>query len=363
MKLSLFNYHLPKKYIAQKPVSPRDHSRLLILDRNSGKIAHHRFYEIEKFLKPGDVLVMNNSKVIPARLWGRKETGGKIEVLLLNKIFNQVWEVLIGGKGRKEGLKVKFSKKLKGKIIQKLPDGIWQMRFSIGGEKFKTILQKIGEVPTPPYIKQKSNLKKYQTIYAQKEGSVAAPTAGFHFTKKLINRLKKRRVQFEYITLHVGYGTFQPVKEENIKKHKMYPEFVEVKKGVIQRLQKAKKEGRRIVAIGTTSVRVLETVMGNRRASAQWRQKIGVVAPIYTNDFKGWINLYIYPGYKFKFIDALITNFHLPKSTLLMLVSAFAKAPADRSAFAGRTKILKAYEIAKRKKYRFYSFGDAMLIT
>ena len=342
MKLKLFDYQLPKKYIAQKPVTPRDHSRLLVLDRKSGKITHWRFYEIEKFLNPGDILVMNNSRVIPARLWGRKETGGKMEVLLLNKISNQVWKVLIGGKGRKKGLKVLFPKNLKGKVIKKLPDGIWQMKFNAGGLRFKNIVNQIGEAPTPPYIRQKSDLKKYQTVYAQKEGSVAAPTAGFHFAKSLMNKLEKEGIQIEYITLHVGYGTFQPVKEENIQEHKMYPEFVEVKKEVIQRIQQAKKEGRRIVAVGTTSVRVLETVLGRPRINSR--------LPL--RNVRKWINLFIYPGYKFKSVDALITNFHLPKSTLLMLVSAFA----------GRTKILKAYETAKRNKYRFYSFGDAMLI-
>ncbi|PIY96158.1 MAG: tRNA preQ1(34) S-adenosylmethionine ribosyltransferase-isomerase QueA [Candidatus Kerfeldbacteria bacterium CG_4_10_14_0_8_um_filter_42_10] len=345
MKLKLFDFPLPKKHIAQKPVSPRDRSRLLVLDRKNGKIAHHQFHEIENFLNFGDVLVLNNSKVIPARLWGKKETGGKIEVFLLNKMSIQVWEVLIGGKGRKIGLKINFPHGLKGEIIKSKQNGIWQVRFNIGGKKFQSILNEVGEAPTPPYIKQKSNLEKYQTVYAKKEGSVAAPTAGFHFTSKLINRLKKKGIQFEFVTLHVSFGTFQPVKEENIEEHKMHPEFAEVKKEVLERLVKAKSEGRRIVAVGTTSVRVLESMargFGQRAQSAKPRAQ----------SFSGWINLFIYPGYKFKFVDALITNFHLPKSTLLMLVSAFAS----------RKKIIKAYETAKKKKYRFYSFGDAMFI-
>lgn len=347
MKLELFDYHLPKNLIAQVPQSPRDHSRLLILDRKSGKISHHKFFEVEKFLKAGDVLVLNDSKVIPARLWGRKETGGKLEVLLLKKISPKVWEVLMGGKGRREGLKINFKKSLKGEIIKKLPRGIWHLKFNYSGKKFDNILQKIGEAPTPPYIKQKSNLKKYQTVYAQKEGSVAAPTAGFHFTKSLINKLKKKGVQFEFVTLHVGFGTFEPVRVDDIEKHKMHPEFVEVKRNVIRRLLQAKKEGRKIVAVGTTSVRVLETVFKNQTGRRE------LIRALPRGGFHGWINTFIYPDYKFKFVDALITNFHLPKSTLLMLVSAFA----------GRKRILKAYEIAKRKKYRFYSFGDAMLIV
>jgi len=356
MKLELFDYQLPKKYIAQKPISPRDHSRLLVLERKSGKISHHQFFEIEKFLEPSDIIVMNNSKVFPARLWGKKEeTGGKIEVLLLKKLSPLVWEILIGGKGRKEGLVVNFSQGLKGKVIKKRSGGIWQMQFNCPGKKFQEIIKKIGEAPTPPYIKQKSDLKKYQTVYADKEGSAAAPTAGFHFTKSLINKLKKKGIQFEYVTLHVGFGTFQPVKVKDIEKHKMHSEFVEIKKDVLSRLLKAKKEKRRIIAVGTTSVRVLETVMGRPRINSR----------LPACGFKGWINLFIHPGFKFKFVDILITNFHLPKSTLLMLVSAFVSpcgTSADRSAFVGRKNIFKAYQEAMRKKYRFYSFGDAMLI-
>lgn len=375
MKLKLFDYSLPKEFIAQRPVTPRDHSRLLVLDRKKGKISHHRFFEIEQFLKPSDVLILNNSKVIPARLWGKKNLvaprqargafgGGKVEVLLLHRVSAKVWEVLIGGKGRKENLVINFKCGLQGKILKKLPGGIWQVQFNYGGKRFKEILKKVGEAPTPPYIKQKSDLKKYQTVYAEKEGSVAAPTAGFHFTKNLINKLKKKGIQFEYVTLHVGFGTFQPVKEVNIEQHKMHPEFVEVKKEVIRRLWEAKKEGRRIVAVGTTSVRVLESVfksqMGRPRISAPLNlRKLRLGGPasggnsrLPRRDVRKWINLFIYPGYQFKFVDALITNFHLPRSTLLMLVSAFA----------GRKRILNAYEVAKKRGYRFYSFGDAMLI-
>ena len=336
MKTSDFNYYLPKERIAQQPISPRDHSRLFILNRKTGETKHKKFYEIGDFLQPGDVLVLNNSKVIPARLLGRKkETGGKLEIFLLKRISPKTWEVLIGGHGRKQGIKVEFKQGLEGRVI-KLPDGIWHFRFNLAGSKLQKIIKKIGQAPTPPYIKQKSNLTKYQTVYAQKEGSVAAPTAGFHFTKRLINQLKKKGIQFEYVTLHVGFGTFQPVKARNIKQHKMHPEFVEVNKEVITRLWQARKNGQRIIAVGTTSVRVLETVLSKKSKGG----------------FRGWVDTFIYPGYTFKSTDAMITNFHLPESTLIMLVSAFA----------GRKNILKVYETAKRKKYRFYSFGDAMLL-
>lgn len=343
MKTSDFYYHLPKERIAQKPISPRDYSRVFVLDRKTGKAQHKKFYEIGEFLRAGDVLVLNNSKVIPARLIGRKkQTGGQIEIFLLKKISARTWEVLLGGHSRREGIEIEFKQGLAGEIIKKLPNGIWSssarwhFRFNQGGKKFKETIKKIGQTPTPPYIKQKSNLTKYQTVYAQKEGSVAAPTAGFHFTKRLINKLKKKGIQFEYVILHVGFGTFQPVKVKNIEKHQMHPEFVEVKKDVIKRLLQAKKEGRRIIAVGTTSVRVLEIILPKK-------PQVG---------YRAWVDKFIYPGYKFKFTDAMITNFHLPQSTLIMLVCAFA----------GRKNILKAYEIAKRKKYRFYSFGDAMLI-
>lgn len=378
MKLSEFTYHLPLERIAQEPVTPRDHSRVLILDKKSSRLQHRKFFEIEKFLQPGDVLVINDSKVIPARLLGRKkETGGKLEVFLLKEISPKTWEVLIGGHGRREGVIVKFGHGLEGKVVKKLADGVWHFRFNLGGKKFKDIIRKIGLTPTPPYIRQRSNLKKYQTVYAQKEGSVAAPTAGFHFTKKLINRLKKKGVQFECVTLHVGLGTFQSVKVKKVEKHRMHPEFVEVKKDVIRRLLAAKKEGRRIIAVGTTSVRVLETVLPkyvdkkNRGiqyslsevpTAVETKSKDGAFLQkfypstgsgykIFEN-YKGWVDTFIYPGYKFRFTDAMITNFHLPESTLIMLVAAFA----------GRKKILQSYETAKREGYRFYSFGDAMFI-
>ena len=285
---------------------------------------------------------MNNSKVIPARLLGEKETGGKMEVFLLNKVGRGQWEVLVGGKGQKEGLIILFPKNLKARLVERKDGGAWIVGFNKTGGEFEKIYKRIGEAPVPPYIKQKSDLKEYQTVYAKKEGSVAAPTAGFHFTKELISKLKKDGVEFQEVTLHVGLGTFQPVKVSDITKHKMHPEFVEVPKETLIKLWRAKKEGRRIIAVGTTSVRVLETVMAELKDKKNLPDK----------SFKGWVNIFIYPGFKFKFVDAMITNFHLPESTLLMLVSAFA----------GRKNILSAYEIAKQKNYRFYSFGDAMLI-
>jgi len=354
MKTSLFNYHLPRELIAQQPKKPRDHSRLLVYNRKSKKIKRDYFYNLPRYVKDGDVLVFNNTKVFPARLWGKKDTGGKMEVFLLKNIKGKIWEVLIGGKVRKAGLKIIFKGGLKCEVIKKLGDGIWQVEFNKSAKQVTKLADKIGSTPTPPYIKRLAKLSDYQTIYAKRVGSVAAPTAGFHFTKRLLEKLKKQGVQFEYITLHVGYGTFQPVKVLDIKKHKMHAEYAEVDKGTIKRLLQAKKEGRRIVAVGTTSVRTLETVFG----------RTGHESPAYPRfGFKNWINIFIYPGYKFKFIDAMITNFHLPKSTLLMLVSAFAKAPADKSALAGIKQMLTVYKKAIQKRYRFYSFGDGMLIV
>ncbi len=348
MLVSSFNYHLPKQLIAQKPIKPRDRSRLLILNRQNKKISHYHFFELGKFLKRGDVLVLNNTKVFPARLMGKKITGGKIEIFLLKKINNQIWECLLGGHNRKIGLKINFSQKLKGEVInpvretnfsngvKKLPTGIWQIKFNYGGQKLEKIINQIGQTPTPPYIKTAASKKDYQTVYAKKTGSVAAPTAGFHFTKKLIGQLKKQGIQFEFVTLQVGYGTFQSVKVKKIEEHQIHPEFAILDNQTAERLNLAKQQGRRIIAVGTTTVRVLESFIKNNNLTAE----------------KKWLNIFIYPGYQFKFTDALITNFHLPQSTLLMLVAAFG----------GRNLILKIYQTAVRKKYRFYSFGDAMLI-
>lgn len=344
MQLKKFDYNLPKNLIAQKPTSPRDQSRLLILDKKSGALAHKHFYNIADYLKAGDVLVLNNTKVMPARLIGRKEeTCGKVEIFLLNKIKNNIWRCLVGGKKRKEKLRVEFSKNLKAEIIKNNQDGTWQVKFNKSGKEFMKLVEKIGRTPLPPYIKRavelKSDRKNYQTVYAEdkKIGSVAAPTAGLHFTPALMKKLKNKGVQFEYVTLQVGLGTFAPVKIDDITKHKMHAEWIEADKKTLASIIKAKKQGRRIIAVGTTSARTLETIFNKKSPKS----------------FSGWTDIFIYPGYKFKATDALITNFHLPKSTLLMLVSALA----------GREKILKAYQEAVKKKYRFFSYGDAMLIV
>lgn len=353
MKLSLFDYNLPKNLIAQCPASSRDHSRLLVLDKKTKKISHRKFYEIEKYLNKGDVLVFNDSKVIPARLYGYREiTGGKVEIFLLRQIGSNIWECLAGGGRARDGLKLKFSPTLKGELVKKSNSQNWTIKFNKSGPSLKKEIYKIGHTPIPPYIKpQTSNIssrqassfkQSYQTIYAKREGSVAAPTAGFHFTNNLLNRLKRQGVQLEFLTLHVGLGTFAPVKAENIEDHQMHPEFAALDKATCARLNQAKLEGRRIIAVGTTSVRVLES------AIVKTENNPSSLMP----NPSSLINTFIYPGYKFKFVDAMITNFHLPKSTLLMLVSAFA----------GRQLTLKIYKEAIRKKYRFYSFGDAMFV-
>lgn len=348
MKLSDFDYYLPKNLIAQAPIRPRDHSRLLVLDKKTGAVNHRHFYDIIDYLKKGDVLVLNNSKVMPARLIGRKkETGGKIEVFLLREKNSLSWFCLLGGHGRKEGLEIEFGKNLAGKIIKNNHDGTWVVKFNKPAKQLKKIMEQIGQIPLPPYIKKnltKKDKTDYQTIYAdeKKLGSVAAPTAGFHFTPRLLKKIKKKGVEIEFVTLYVGMGTFMPVKVDDIKKHQMHAERVEIKKEVIRKILKAKKEGRRIIAVGTTSTRALEGCLADQ---------IGF--PIKKIiDQKSEIKNFIYPGYKFKIIDVLITNFHLPKSTLLMLISAFA----------GKKNIDKAYQTAIKRKYRFYSYGDSMII-
>ncbi len=352
MKLNDFDYNLPKNLIAQQPIKPRDYSRLLILKATRRRVAfkmeHKHFYNIVDYFKKGDVLVLNNSKVFPARLIGKKVgTGGKIEVFLHQKIRGNLWQCLLGGHVRKERLGIEFCCGLKCKVVEDNKDGTWDVKFNKSGEQMMKIVNKIGGTPLPPYIKRKHKKEhdktNYQTIYAddKKIGSVAAPTAGFHFTPKLIKKLKAKGVQFEYVTLHVGLGTFAPVKVDDITRHKMHAEWVEVRKNVIERIIKAKREGRRIIAVGTTSVRTLESAI-----------KSHPVAHKPLGGCMGWVDIFIYPPFKFKIIDAMITNFHLPKSTLLMLVSAFA----------GKHNIDKAYKEAIKKKYRFYSYGDAMLI-
>jgi len=353
MKLSEFDFNLPKSLIAQKPASPRDACRLMVLNREKQTISHERFYNLGKYLRPGDVLVLNNSKVLPARLMGKKETGGKVEILLLKQVSPASWQCLVGfvPVAKQVGLKINFGKKLSGEIIKRAGDTA-VIKFNLGGTKLMEQIFKIGQPPTPPYIKRLAKSAEYQTVFAEKLGSVAAPTAGMHFTKSLMSKLKKMGVQIEYITLHVGLGTFQPVKENDITKHKIHSEYFELDKKIAERLNAAKRDGRRIIACGTTTVRVLESC-------AVLKKKSPLRPPFKKGELKedlkptsGETNIFIYPGYKFKFIDALLTNFHVPKSTLIMLVAAFA----------GKKFVDRAYKIAIKKRYRFYSFGDSMLI-
>ena len=336
MKLSEFDYNLPEKLIAQKPTEPRDHSRLLVLDKKNGQIKHHKFYDIVNYLKEGDVLVVNNSKVFSARLFGKKkDTGGKVEILLNKNIKDSVWEVI--GKNLKTGTELIFeNSNLEAKVLDK-NDKLSNIKFNYENEVFFSEIEKIGHTPLPPYIKKddtEKDKRDYQTVYAKPVGSAAAPTAGLHFTKDLLDKIKTKGISIVEVTLHVGLGTFAPVEEDDIEEHKIHSEYYTVIQKDIVKVIKAKKEGRRIIAVGTTSTRVLETVFNN------------------PEKYSGWTNIFIYPGYKFKCIDGLITNFHLPKSTLLMLVSAFA----------GKKNIDKAYKQAKDQEYRFFSYGDAMLI-
>jgi len=339
MKTDDFDYYLPEELIAQTPIKERDHSRLLVLDKKNGEITHERFDHIINYLNKGDVLVINNTKVIPARIIGTKEeTGAVIEVLMLKDLGKDEWECLCKPAKRvKEGTIIKFSDDLKVECTKVLDDGIRHFKFIYDGILLE-ILDRLGEMPLPPYIHEKLEDKnRYQTVYAKEEGSAAAPTAGLHFTKELLEKIKEKGIDIEEVTLHVGLGTFRPVQVEDVTKHKMHSEFYMMSKETAENLNKAKKEGRRIIAVGTTSTRTIETIMN-----------------LY-GEFKacsGWTEIFIYPGFEFKGIDALITNFHLPKSTLVMLVSAFA----------GKEKIMNAYNEAVKNKYRFFSFGDSMFI-
>ena len=339
MKTDDFDYYLPENLIAQTPLLQRDASRLLILDKKTGQIEHKHFSDIIDYLNKGDVLVLNDTKVMPARLDGTKEeTNAAIEILMLKENSTNTWTCLAKPAKRvKEGSVIVFSDKLKAKCVGIGEDGIRIMQFIYDGI-FYEILDELGEMPLPPYIHQKLKDKdRYQTVYAKNIGSAAAPTAGLHFTEELLERAKEKGVLIEYITLHVGLGTFRPVAVEDVTKHKMHSEFYCMSKETAEVLNKAKKENRRIISVGTTSTRTLETI-----------------ANLY-GEFKecqGWTEIFIYPGYEFKAINALITNFHLPKSTLIMLVSALA----------GKENIMAAYNEAVKMEYRFFSFGDAMFI-
>ena len=340
MKTEEFDYALPECLIAQEPLQKRDDSKLLILNKKNGEIEHKRFFDIVDYIDAGDVLVMNNSKVIPARLHGRKEgTNAHIEILMLEERKTHIWECLVKPSKRlHEGSVIVFKKGLlEARCIEKKEEGICILEFLYRGNLYE-ILETLGEMPLPPYIHKKLEDKdRYQTVYATKEGSAAAPTAGLHFTEDILNRLKEKGVKVVPVTLHVGLGTFRPVNVEDVTKHKMHSEFYMMSKETAEILNEAKQSGHRIVAIGTTSTRTLETIM-NLYGKFQ--------------ECSGWTDIFIYPGYSFQAIDALITNFHLPKSTLLMLVSAFAT----------KDYIMNAYQEAVLNTYRFFSFGDAMLI-
>ena len=340
MKLSEFNYELPEELIAQIPIKKRDESRLMILNRKEQTIEHKKFKDILEYLKPGDVLVRNNTKVIPARLYGKKETGANVEFLLLNNIENNIWEAIVRpGNKLHVGTKVIFGDGiLEANILEIMPGGTRKVEFKYQGI-FNEILDQIGLMPLPPYIHETLKEKdRYQTVYAKYEGSAAAPTAGLHFTPELLQKIEEKGIEIANVTLHVGIGTFRPVKEQTIEEHKMHSEHFYIKQEDVDKINKAKQEGRRIIAVGTTSCRVLESIAD---------EKTGMVKPIEDDT-----EIFIYPGYKFKCIDGLITNFHLPESTLLMLVSALA----------GKEYIMKAYKEAVKEKYRFFSFGDAMFI-
>ena len=339
MKLSEFNYELPKELIAQTPIEKRDESRLMVLDREKQTIEHKTFKDIIDYLEPGDCLVRNNTKVLPARLYGKKETGAKVEFLLLNQMEGDIWECIVRpGNKLHVGTKVEFGDGLlKANILEVMPGGTRKVEFKYDGI-FNEILDEIGLMPLPPYIHEelKQN-ERYQTVYAKYNGSAAAPTAGLHCTEELLQKIEEKGVKIANVTLHVGIGTFRPVKVENIEEHQMHSEHYYIKEEDVKKINETKEQGKRVIAVGTTSCRVLETIADeNGKVSAT----------------EGDTQIFIYPGYKFKCLDGLITNFHLPESTLLMLVSALA----------GKEYIMNAYNEAVKQKYRFFSFGDAMFI-
>lgn len=341
MDVKDFYYDLPQELIAQDPLSDRSGSRLMVLDKKTGEIEHRIFRDITEYLRPGDCLVINNTKVIPARLYGVKEdTGAKIEVLLLKRKENDVWETLVKpGRKCKPGTKLSFGEGLlTGEVTDIVEEGNRLIRFHYEGI-FEEILDRLGQMPLPPYIThQLKDKNRYQTVYAKYDGSAAAPTAGLHFTPELLEQVRQMGVEIAEVTLHVGLGTFRPVKETDVLKHHMHSEFYRIDQSEADKINRAKKEGRRVIAVGTTSTRTLESAADENG---------------YLRETSGWTEIFIYPGYQFKVIDGLITNFHLPESTLVMLVSALA----------GREHVLNAYAEAVAQRYRFFSFGDAMFLT
>ena len=339
MKTSDFYYDLPEELIAQTPVEPRNSSRLMVLPRNGGKIEHKHFYDLPEFLKPGDCLVLNNTRVLPARLYGtREDTGAVVEFVLLRQHGNKLWECLAGpGKKAKTGYKFRFSDKLTAIVTDVLEDGNRMIEFACEGDFF-AVLDEVGQMPLPPYIKEKlKDKERYQTVYSKDAGSAAAPTAGLHFTKEMLESIKAMGVNIAYVTLHVGLGTFRPVKVEDVTQHKMHTEHYYIPEEAAKTINETRKNGGRVICVGTTSCRTVESCA----------KKYGEI-----KECSGDTDIFIYPGFEFKCMDGLITNFHLPESTLIMLVSAFA----------GYDNVMNAYNIAVKEKYRFFSFGDAMLI-
>ncbi len=339
MKKSDFDFYLPEELIAQTPLEKRDSSRLLVLDKTTGALEHRHFYELPEFLNEGDCLVLNNSRVLPARLIGARETGGAVELVLLRDLGEGRWECLSRpGRKTKPGTKLVFGGGELTAVVESVAEGGNRVvRFDYEGI-FLEVLERLGKMPLPPYIKEElDDPERYQTVYSRELGSAAAPTAGLHFTQELLDRIAAKGVKICYVTLHVGLGTFRPVKEEEIERHEMHSEFCIVPEDTARTITETKRRGGRVIAVGTTSCRTLESFAeGN-----------GAIAPS-----SGWTDIFIYPGYKFKCVDALVTNFHLPESTLIMLVSALA----------GREHILNAYKAAVEERYRFFSFGDAMFI-
>ena len=337
MLLTDFDYELPEELIAQTPIEPRNASRLMVLDKVNETIEHSHFYDLQKYLKAGDVLVLNDTRVIPARLIGHRESGGQVEIFLLRRIDGDKWETL-AKPGKKAAISnvINFGKKLSCKIVDKTDFGGRIVEFEYEGI-FEEILDKLGETPLPPYIHEKlANSERYQTVYNRERGSAAAPTAGLHLTKEQMSQLQQAGIKFGYVTLHVGLGTFRPVKVDKIEDHEMHEEYYSIPAETVELINQAKKSGSEVIAVGTTTTRALESAAVTGELKAQ----------------SGMTNIFIYPGYQFKVIDGMITNFHLPKSTLIMMISAFA----------GRDFIMRAYREAVQNKYRFFSFGDAMLI-
>ncbi len=333
MKVELFDYDLPEELIAKYPVIPRHDARLMVLERASGKIIHDTFWNIDKYLQRGDLLVFNDTRVLPARLIGRKPTGGKVEVLLTDYEREDTWRALIGGKKIKEGTEIRIADDFSIKVIAHVKESLFTVKLM--GREPLALLDKYGRIPIPPYLKREEeeiDRKYYQTVFAREGGAVAAPTASLHFSEELLEKLRSKGIGIGFITLHVSYGTFKPMTCEDVEDHRVDPEYVRVPREVFRKIHEVKRRGRKAVAVGTTVVRALES----RPFEA----------------YEGWTDLYIYPGFNFKVVDAMVTNFHLPRSSLLVMVSAFA----------GREFILKAYREAVRKKYRFYSYGDGMLI-